>query len=194
MEKYKDIEESILEYHRGKMIKSEAKWEKRLISGLWKKTEKDGNEHGILIGGDIRIKMDGDYMEISASEWAKSLTVIYNNPQTIFDFYHTHGEWDSPLSSADIYTFLYISNLRSMTAVTCDHIYTITRTERTPVIKLDKYDEIEDLYRKSANAHTKHSEIDEENFCYGEAFRIGLCGAIKTLARKYNFIYEEKEL
>lgn len=176
------------------MKKSGDKTEKRIIAELWKKTERDGNEHGILIGGNIRMGMDGSDLEISASEWAKTLTVIYKNPQIVFDFIHTHGEWDSPLSSADIYTFLYISNLHSMTAITGDHKYTITRTEKTPVIALDKYEEIEAKYRQYANTHTQHDETDETNYCFGEAFRQGLSSATQELAREYNFIYEEEEL
>lgn len=176
------------------ILKSEDRNKKRVISDLWKRTEKDGNEHGILIGGDIRMELDGSEGEISASAWAKPLTVIYKNPKTVFDFFHTHDEWDSPLSGADVYTFLYIFNLHSMVAITKEHLYTITRTNETPVIGVDQYKEIQTKYEKYTKDSTPPDRIEDEYYFYYGAFRQALCDATKRLAEEYKFKYEEKEL
>jgi len=177
-----------------KIKKSEDKAEKRIIAELWKKTEEDGNEHGVLIGDDIKIELQGSEGEISAGVWTKSLTVIYKNPKIIFDFYHTHDEWDSPLSGADIYTFLYIPNLRSMSAITKEHLYTITRTEETPVIGVDRYEEIQRKYKKYTNKSRLSDVIQDEYFFYYDAFRQALCEATKQLAHEYKFLYEEADI
>lgn len=178
------------------MQKSEdkAEEEKRIIAELWKKTEKGKKEFGILIGGDIEMELNGSEGEINASEWAKPLTVIYKNKKTIFDFYHTHDEWDSPLSSADIYTFLYIANLRSMTAITEKRKYTIIRTKKTPVVPLDQYDKIVAKYEEYKNGANLLHMVENEYFFYADAFRESLCEATRQLAQEYNFIYKEEEI
>jgi hypothetical protein len=183
-------------YNQINMCKSKdkAEEEKAICSELWKKTEKDGNEHGILIGAGIRMELEGDNEEIDARAWAPPLTVMYKNTETNFDFYHTHGEWDSPLSGEDIYTFLYIPNLKSMSAITKEHKYTIIRTHKTPVIKLDQYETIREKYDKYKEESTSPDKIEDENFFYLDGFRQSLCAATKRLSEEYHFNYIEEKI
>ena len=187
------------------MTKSEDKAEKRIISELWKKTEKDDNEYGaLLLDGKIVRRVRGDENQIDESDWSKVVYHIYDNPKLQFDFYHTHSEWDSPLSWNDIATFLYIRNLHSMTAITEEHKYTVTRTEDTPVIDYEKREEV----IEKAISYLSEEEVptslkkptaslpptpNDLYFFYFDAQREAMCDVIRRLAREYNFTYKEEE-
>jgi hypothetical protein len=178
--------------------------EKRIISELWAKTEKDDNEHGALLGGKIIKRVSGDNTQIDAKAWSNVVYYIYDNPKTLFGFYHTHTAWDSPLSWNDIATFLYIRNLHSLTAITEEHVYKITRTEKTPVIDYEDRKEIikrgkqcfkeEEVPSSMNEKKNTLSEINDLYFFYLDAHREALCNATRQLAYEYNFIYEEEEL
>lgn len=187
------------------MTKSEdkAEEEKRIIGELWAKTEKDDNEYGALLGGKIIKRVSGDKNQIDEGDWSKAIYYIYDNPKVEFDFYHTHSEWDSSLSWSDIATFLYIRNLHSMTAITEEHKYTITRTKDTPVIDYADRDAIiergkqcfkqEEVPSSMNEKPNTHSKINDLYFFYLDAHREALCNVTRQLAEEYHFIYEEEE-
>lgn len=176
------------------MQKSEDRTEKRIISGLWKRTEKDGNEHGILIGGTKILELKGDKKEISDKTWAKAKWLLLDNPKTIFRFYHTHPEWDCPLSGDDVAVFLRYKNLQSMMAITEESTYTITKTKQSIHIDYKKWSDLVKRHKELTVSKLREKLLIEENYHCIEDYREAIWVATKRLAREYNFIYKEEEL
>ena len=180
-------------YHRRKMKKSEDKTKKRIISELWKKTEKDGNEYGILISEKKKLELDGDKNEISDKTWRKARWLLLDNPKAVFDFYHTHPEWDCPLSGDDVAIFLRYKNIRSMVAITEEHLYTITKTKQSIHINYKKRNEIIERHREYMLSKLRPLLAFGKHY-HAEDCKEGLWDATKRLAKEYNFVCKEEKL
>ena len=177
-----------------KMKKSEDKAEKRIMSMLWKKTEKDGNEHGILIGGRKILELAGDENEISDKTWAKAKWLLLDNLKLTFRFYHTHPGWDCPLSGDDIAVFLRYKNLRSMIAITKENIYTITKTKQSIHIDYTKSNEMCECHKEYTSLYLKDMVMVGDQHYYNEDYKEALCKATIQLADEYKFKCKEEEL
>lgn len=165
-----------------------------IISELWAKTARDGNEYGVLIGDNTLMHLEGNKEEINDKAWNKAIWHLYDNPSLMFDFYHTHGEWDSPLSGDDIATFLYIANVHSFAAITQERIYIITRTQKTPTIEYKKREVVIAKYEQYTKEATPSDKLNDKYFFYIDSFRRALCDATKRLAHEYFFDYKETKL
>ena len=92
-----------------------------IADNLWHSTARDGKEHALITAGDKTTYYTGTKKAIEY----KSL------PKTPFKVYHTHPNWDSPLSGADIRLFLTQPNNLEMVAISKTNIYKVVRTPGT---------------------------------------------------------------
>jgi hypothetical protein len=159
---------------------SDAHWE-REATRLYAKTAKDGKEHLKIINGKF------------AEVVGNGNSVVYTAQKTPFMTIHTHPVgaegWDSPLSGADIYSFLseyfeYVS-----CATTNKHLYMMRRTaDTTPLLKGSKA-------QRSILAKYKR-ETKKTLALYGtapytfEQQRQAMVTAGRAIAQKYHFDYK----
>ena len=158
------------------------------LARLWQKTEKDGCEHGLLLADGIEHWMHGAIEEIGASEWCYPRSLLRKHHTKEFHFYHTHGEWDSPLSIEDIQVFLLFSNLETMNAITETRIYTAKRIEETAIITdICVYDDLKTKYEKYLKEAKTPNRLEDDYFFYEDSFRIAILEALAKLADEYHF-------
>ena len=150
-----------------------------IADNLWHSTARDGKEHALITAGDKTTYYTGTKKAIEY----KSL------PKTPFKVYHTHPNWDSPLSGADIRLFLTQPNNLEMVAISKTNIYKVVRTPGTKGFRTPSewanYEKNHQKYTKKA--FTRSLPTGKDAYAL---WRDANIEAGQWAAERYNFKYE----
>lgn len=167
---------------RAAMLKQPLKeTDKDIANLLWAKTSKDGLEHGLIINKE-RISVVGANNKIELG----ARSVGLQNVTT----YHTHPSWDAPTGQGDIGSFLYHGNRDVSVAISNNHIYKLSRTDKTPVLGHNATKEAQESMRGWVNKEVGiiHELHPSRNMT--AIHREALINLNRRMAKKYNFNFE----